>query len=140
MRILTALLLALTLAACGSDSSGPKLDLTGDWRLTETLGWSNVTCSTSMDVSVTHTGTSITGVQVGTGSLSCFGPGGSLNEPIRGETLVGTLTRGALTFRYGSTGFDWTHEGTANQNSWSGTSQWDLGGDLFNGSFTAVRR
>lgn len=133
MRRSSVLLFASTLlAACGSDSpTGPSdAQIAGVWRIT----WSNLTgslegtgvsCAWLANFNITQTGTTFSGVQTATGTLTCTaqGEGVVLSEQIDAETIVsGTIDGNSVTFRLGS--IPSNHTGTVSGTSMSGMASW----------------
>jgi hypothetical protein len=144
------LAILLPLLACGDDdSSGPELNLDGSWRFT----YNNITGSylgigvscnvTTVDFTLTQTGDTFSGVQVGSGRLTCNSAGQTvLDSPVSGETIVdGQLSGSEVTFRLGS--IPGQNTATISGTSMIGTAQWILSNGnvavTMNGQFTAAK-
>ena len=146
-----ALVLAflLPLFACGDDSTEPDLGLDGTWRfsygnMTGSYIGINVTCNaTAVDFTLTQTEDTFSGVQVGSGRVTCTGGGQTLvDNPVTNFTIVeGQINGNAVTFRLGLIAGQ--HTATVTGTSMSGTAQWILtSGNIsvtVNGQFTAAK-
>lgn len=140
--------LVVVVAACGGDATGPKnASVGGTWRfaftLSGTMSGVAVTCTVGgADFNLTQSGNTFSGVQVGTGTLTCTAPGTqAFNEQIAGETIVnGQINGNAVTFSLGS--IPGQHSGSISGTSMSGTAQWNLPGAtpiVLGGQFTAAK-
>jgi hypothetical protein len=151
MRPLASLLLLLICVACSSDGpTGTSTSaLNGTWRFTFTnmsgvsLG-GTVTCTaTLIDFRLTQSGSRFSGVQVGSGRITCSGQGDVIvDEPVDSETIVnGRINGSNVSFRLGSV--PGQHTGTVSGSSIPGTATWEFteGTETttLNGQFTAAR-
>jgi hypothetical protein len=147
--LMLALLLPL-FAACGDDdSTGVQSDLNGTWRfsinnMTGTTLGVNINCNvTAVDFTLTTTGNTFSGIQVGTGRITCTGGGQTVaDQTFAGETIVsGQINGSQVTFRLGT--INGQHTGTVSGTSMTGTAQWVLTSGNFsvtlNGQFTAAK-
>jgi hypothetical protein len=149
MKRFLMLVLLLPLFACGDDSTGPEENLNGTWRfsysnMTGSYIGITVTCTvTAVDVTLTTSGNTFSGIQQGTGRLTCTGGGQTLaDSQIAGETIVnGQINGSTVTFRLGS--INGQHTGTITGTSMTGTAQWIISSGnvsvTLNGQFTAAK-
>src|SRR5215831_12921719 len=116
-------LIGLSLAgACGSDSTAPKLDLTGSWTYSATnLSVSGVSCSISgVTMTLVPASNTFTGTIAPGGVLTCTGPGGSDSQPLGGDVIANGVVNGnSVQFDIGTP--DFHNAGTLSGNSMSGT-------------------
>jgi hypothetical protein len=140
----------LPLFACGDDDpTGLDVDLNGTWRfsytnMTGTYIGVTVSCSvTQVDFTLTRTGDTFSGVQVGSGRVTCNAAGQTLvDTDVSGETIVnGQISGSQLTFRLGS--IPGQNTATISGTSMTGTAQWVLtqgnASVTLNGQFTAAK-
>jgi hypothetical protein len=151
MRPLAWLFLLLGFIACGSDgpTGAGSSTLNGSWRFTFTnmsgvVQEVTVTCTaTSIDFRLTQSGNSFSGIQVGTGRITCSAQGDVIiDEPIDSETIVnGTINGANVSFRLGSV--PGQHTGTRSGTSITGTATWEFTEEgvtiTLNGQFTAAK-
>lgn len=138
----------LSLAAC-SDSTGPSITLAGTWRFTYnnmsgSMEGVTVSCSVgSLDFDITRSGSTFSGVQVGSARLTCVALGEEIVDTlVGGESMVnGQVSGNTMSFRLGS--ISGQNIGTVSGSSISGSAQWVFasGNTTFtlSGEFTAVR-
>lgn len=150
MKRLLLIVFGLGLSACAGDATGPKdASVAGTWRfsysnMTGALQGITVSCSGGpFDFSVTQSGSTFSGVQVGLANLVCTSQGQTLfSQSVAGETIVnGQVTGSSVTFRLGSIAGQ--HTATVSGTSMSGSAQWifaDASTSLIlSGQFTAAR-
>jgi len=145
------LALALLLG-CGGDDNNvvpPETLVAGTWRfrytnLTATIQGVGVSCGpVSLDFSITQGLFTFTGVQVGTGTVTCSTNTAVLvSTLITGETIVqGQIQGPSIAFGFGT--MPGVQTAIVGQTSLNGRSQWLLQANgvvlLVNGQFTAVR-
>lgn len=150
MKRLLLVALFLPLLGCGGDATGPRqASVSGTWRfsynsMAGTVQGVTVTCNVSaLDFNLTQSGNTFSGIQVGTGNMSCSAPGVTpFSYSVVGETIVnGQITGSSISFRLGSV----TGQNTAAVagTSMSGTAQWVIPVDnaalTLNGQFTAAK-
>ena len=151
--VMLALLLfvPLSLTACSDDDdpSGLESNLNGTWRfsynnMTGAVLGLTVACNvTAVDFNLTTSGTTFSGVQTGTGRLTCTLAGQPyVDTPFAGETIVnGQISGSQITFRLGTlTG---QNTATVTGTSMTGTAQFIVtqGNQsvTLNGQFTAAK-
>jgi hypothetical protein len=130
------------LTACSS--TGPKIDVTGNWSYTASnLTGGGVTCNESgAALILAQTGSTFTGSYAGL-MLTCTGPGGSGTiGPAIGQIVAGIVDGGSITFEIGNSG--WTNTGSVRGRSMSGNATYvvNLGsqGNLtMTGTWTAAK-
>jgi hypothetical protein len=127
----------LTLAACGSDSTGPgePAQVSGDWRFTWTMSGSGMVCVSVGDFAIQQSGSEFSGVQQGVGVMQCQGA-----DPVEyvGETIInGELDGEDLSFRLGT--ISGPHDGTVTGSSIVGDATWTIQGLVLAGDFAAAR-
>lgn len=144
MRRLSAVLITLLLAACGSDGdggSGPDpVTVDGNWVLAvPTLNGGGLSCSaTGMTMSLAMSGEAAFSGSHTTGTLTCTG-----NDPVpftAGPILNGVLDGHSVSFDFDDASFHFT--GTVNdaETSMTGTTTLNLSGSVINGTWTATRQ
>lgn len=114
------LLLAFAVA-CGGDSSGPNINLTGSWLYsTSNLSGSGLSCSSGgTTLAITHQGASFSGTYNG-GTITCTGGGVTQSAGIGvGSIVSGALTGNSVTFDLDTS--DWRNTGSVTGNSMSGS-------------------
>jgi hypothetical protein len=151
--VMLALLLfvPLSVTACSDDDdpTGLETSLNGTWRfsynnMTGTLLGIPVSCSAAaVDFNLTTTGTTFSGIQVGTATGSCTLAGQTTQQVLSGETIVnGTISGSTITFRLGTLAGQNT--ATVTGTSMTGTAQWIYALNnqtiTLNGQFTAAKR
>jgi hypothetical protein len=141
--------LLLPLLACGDDSTEPGLELDGTWRFTfgnmtgSYIGIAVSCNATAVDFTLTQTGNTFSGVQVGSGRITCSGGGQTLlDNPVANLTIVeGTVAGNTIAFRLGLIAGQ--HNATVTGTSMTGTAQWILASPqasvTVNGQFTAAK-
>lgn len=148
-RLPFALLLAVAVA-CGDSSSGPDTpSVAGTWRfsysnMTGPFQGITVSCNaTALDFTLSQSGNTFSGAQVGAGRMTCSAQGEELIDGVIGsETIVnGTINGSNVSFRLGT--FQSQHSGSISGGSMTGTATWTItDGNLtltLNGQFTAAR-
>lgn len=134
----------LAAAACGRDSTAPKIDVTGTWAYSATnLTVSGVTCSISgVSMTFAQTGNTFSGTVASGGLLSCTGPAGVDNEVLGGDVIANGVVNGnAIQFDIGTS--DFHNIGTLSGASISGTTTVNADENgvsvVLVGNFSAVR-
>lgn len=120
-RLLYLALATVGLAACGKDSTGPNINLTGNWSYsTSNITDGSVSCSSSgTTLSVTQQGNTFSGTYSG-GTLTCQTSGGSGSNTVgTGIVATGSIAGNGVTFDLDTS--DWRNTGTLSGNSMSGT-------------------
>ena len=121
MRCLVLAAATVILAACGGDSSGPGVNVTGNWLYSvSNLSNGSLTCSSSgTTLSVSQTGTTFSGSYSG-GTLTCTTPSGTSSVAIGSGTVVsGSVSGSSVSFDLDTS--DWRNTGTITGGSMSGT-------------------
>jgi hypothetical protein len=151
MKRLPILALAVLLG-CGGDNNSvapPETLVAGTWRFTYTnltgsVQGIGVSCApVELDFSITQGLFTFSGVQVGTGTVTCSTNAAVLvSQVITGETIVqGQIQGSSIAFGFGT--MSGVQTGIVGRTSINGTSQWLLQGNgvtlLLTGQFTAVR-
>ena len=151
MKHLPILALAVLLG-CGGENNNvvpPATLVSGTWRftysnLTGSIQGVGVSCGpVSLDFSITQGLFDFSGVQVGTGTVTCGTNAAVLaQQVITGETIIqGRIDGRSIVFRFGT--IPGLQTGIVGQTSINGTAQWVLQANsatlILNGQFTAVR-
>jgi hypothetical protein len=151
MKHLPILALAVLLGCGGSNNNvvPPENLVAGTWRFTYTnltgsIQGLGVSCApVSFDFSITQGLFDFSGVQVGTGTVTCSTNAAPIvNQAITGETIVqGKIDGRSIRFAFGTMGGLQT--GIVGQTTITGTAQWVLVANsvtlILNGQFTATR-
>jgi hypothetical protein len=135
MKRLPILALALLLGCGGSDHNNvvpPETLVSGTWRFNYTnmagqLHGLPVTCTpVSLDFSITQGLFTFSGVQVGTGTITCSTVAGVVTERvITGETITkGQIDGNTILFRLG--GIPGSHTAVVTRTAINGMAQWVL--------------
>lgn len=137
MRTSLALSLAVLLAACGGDSTAPKVDLTGTWAGTWSISGSGVTCSLTIPMQLSHTGAVFSGTY-SNASISC---NGQSQSGISGSIVNGSVNGNGVTFDVDTAAAHQT--GTASGNTMHGSATWTIptqsGSIVLSGTWSATR-
>ncbi len=142
MRRFPILALVLAFAGCVSDGTSPSdVSIDGHWRFEFNMFGADQgpasSCRVTMDFSITQTGNSFSGVQLGDASAPCSFNGVISTVAFSNGTIVdGHVSGRTITFDMG--GYGVQHSGTVAGPSITGTAQWAFVGSM-NGSFNAVR-
>lgn len=141
---LCLLVVLFAAAGCGSDSTSPKIDLTGSWAYSAAnLTVSGATCSISgVSMTFAQTGNTFTGTVASGGLLTCTSSAGSDNQSLGSDVIANGVVNGnAVQFDIGSS--DFHNAGTLSGNSISGTATINVNDSGVNvvltGNFSAVR-
>jgi hypothetical protein len=106
--------------ACGKDSSGPSVNLTGTWSGTINLSGSGVGCAISLSMQLTQTGGAFNGTY-SNGSVNC---NGQTQSGITGTIINGVINGSSVSFDVDDPAAHQT--GTVSGNSMNGTARWTL--------------
>jgi hypothetical protein len=120
-RLLSLALTAILATACSKDSTGPSINLSGNWSYsTSNIASGSVTCSSSgTTMSITQSGNTFSGTYNG-GTLTCQTPGGTGSDVIgSGIVATGSLSGSNVNFDLDTS--DWHNTGALSGNSMSGT-------------------
>lgn len=144
MRARPFLISALLIAACKSDSTAPKTDISGHWSYSASnVAGSGISCNISgVSATITETGSTFTGSTSG-GTITCSGPGGTASQAIGNDVIAnGTINGASVQFDIGTS--DIHNAGTLSGNSISGTVtiKVNSGGSTYTltGNFSAVKQ
>ena len=134
MKRFGMLALTLLLISCGDDSTEPDAELDGTWQFTYSsisgsLIGLTVSCTvTPVTFTITQSGNTFTGTQVGTSQLTCSaGALGTLQQPLTSYAIDnGQLSGSSVTFRFRNSagaGLEGQNSETLSGTSMSGTTQ-----------------
>lgn len=137
-RALGLLLILVSLACSGSDSTGPKnADVSGVWtyNATNLQGSGGVICNVfGTTLTLAQSGTTFSGTYSG-GTFSCNNGSGAIGT---GVVATGTVSGSNVTFNLDTS--DWANTGVVSGTSMSGTAVVRIGSTVTTGSFSAVKR
>ena len=115
--------LAVIVGACsGGGPSGPEeqdANIGGTWTYAATnLASGGFTCNASLTLSLTQSSGTFHGSYFGT--LTCFGGGDQITEPVQGQVTGGTVNGNGIAFNIDTS--DFHHTGSVSGGSMSGTA------------------
>lgn len=139
MKRVPLVAIVLLLAACSSDSTGPKnAGVSGVWtyNATNLQGTGGILCNAlGQTMTLAQSGTTFSGSYSG-GTFSC---NTGVNITIgTGIVASGTVSGNNVSFNMDTS--DWANTGVVSGSSISGTTTIRVGSQIATGSFAAVRR